>query len=116
MAVVIRLRRGGKKKKPFYRIVATDSRFPRDGRFLEIIGQYNPIPDAEMINFDREKMLYWLGVGALPSDTVKSLLQKNGYWKPLLEELENKKKANIEAPAVQEVPVEKVEAEPQTES
>ncbi len=92
MSVVIILIRGKKKKKPFYRIIATDSRFPRDGRFLEIIGQYNPMPDEEMINFDREKMLYWLGVGARPSNTVKTLLSKNGYWKPLLDELKSMNK------------------------
>jgi small subunit ribosomal protein S16 len=72
VAVVIRLRRGGKLKAPVYRIVASESRFPRDGRFLEILGQYDPNPLAEKVNIDKERMLYWLSVGALPTDKLRS--------------------------------------------
>jgi small subunit ribosomal protein S16 len=68
----------GRKKKPFYRIVVADSRAPRDGRFIEEIGYYNPINDPVEIKIDQERALYWLGVGATPSDTVKSLFSKTG--------------------------------------
>ena len=68
----------GRKKKPFYRIVVADSRAPRDGRFIEEIGYYNPINDPAEIKIDQERALYWLGVGATPSDTVKSLFSKTG--------------------------------------
>ncbi len=78
MAVKVRLRRMGRKKKPFYRIVVADSRAPRDGRFIEEIGYYNPINDPVEIKIDQERALYWLGVGATPSDTVKSLFSKTG--------------------------------------
>jgi small subunit ribosomal protein S16 len=68
----------GRKKKPFYRIVVADSRAPRDGRFIEEIGYYNPINDPAEIKIDQERALYWLGVGATPTDTVKSLFSKTG--------------------------------------
>ncbi|HDR90865.1 MAG TPA: 30S ribosomal protein S16, partial [candidate division Zixibacteria bacterium] len=71
MAVSIRLRRGGKKKKPFYRIVAADSRSPRDGRFIEILGYYNPIREEEF-EVKTDRVIYWLGVGANPSDSVRT--------------------------------------------
>ena len=76
MAVKLRSQRFGSKKKPFYRIVATDSRNPRDGRFIEIVGTYNPLTEPATIKFDEEKVLKWLGNGAKPTDTVKSLLAK----------------------------------------
>ena len=78
MAVKLRLKRGGAKQRPFYRIVAADSRSPRDGRFIEIIGTYNPIPEKYEVKIDEEKALYWLNNGAQPTDTVRSLLRKNG--------------------------------------
>ncbi len=81
MAVKLRLKRMGSKAKPFYRIVAADSRSPRDGRFLEVVGTYNPIKGSEMVTVDEEKALYWLSKGALPTDTVRSILSKQGIMK-----------------------------------
>ena len=78
MAVRLRLRRMGKKKKPFYRIVAIDSRAARGGKYLENIGYYNPLPDPVDLNVKTDRALYWLQSGAQPSDTVKSLLKRNG--------------------------------------
>lgn len=78
MAVKIRLRRMGAKKAPFYRVVVADSRSPRDGRFIEEIGYYNPITEPATINIDAEKAAKWLGTGAQPSDTVKSLFKRAG--------------------------------------
>ena len=76
MSVKLRSQRFGSKKSPFYRIVATDSRNPRDGRFIEIVGTYNPLTNPATIKFDEEKVLSWLSKGAKPTDTVKSLLSK----------------------------------------
>ena len=78
MAVKLRLKRGGSKQRPFYRIVAADARSPRDGRFIEKIGTYNPIPKEAEITIDEEKALKWLKDGAQPTDTVRSLLSKKG--------------------------------------
>ena len=78
MAVKIRLKRIGAKKNPFYRVVVADSRFPRDGRFIEEIGTYNPIVDPAQVKIDAEKVQKWLKNGAQPTDTVKSLLKKQG--------------------------------------
>ncbi|NUN69335.1 MAG: 30S ribosomal protein S16 [Bacteroidetes bacterium] len=78
MAVKIRLQRGGKKKQPVYRIVAADSRYKRDGRFLEKLGQYNPGTDPITIDVKEGRVMYWLGVGATPTDTVKNLLSRKG--------------------------------------
>ncbi|MDP4180509.1 MAG: 30S ribosomal protein S16 [Bacillota bacterium] len=78
MAVKIRLKRIGAKKNPFYRVVVADSRFPRDGRFIEEIGTYNPIVEPAQINIDSEKAQKWIKNGAQPTDTVKSLLKKTG--------------------------------------
>ena len=78
MATRIRLRRMGAKKSPFYRLVVADSRYPRDGRFIEELGYYNPSTTPATVNIDEEKALKWLASGAKPSDTVKSLLQKQG--------------------------------------
>lgn len=76
MAVKIRLRRMGAKKAPFYRVVVADSRYPRDGRFIEEIGYYNPVAKPAEIKIDTEKADKWIANGALPTDTVKSLLKK----------------------------------------
>jgi small subunit ribosomal protein S16 len=81
MAVRIRLRRTGRKNKPQYRIVVADSRSPRDGRFLEIIGQYAPRQGEKALNLDTGRANYWLDKGALPTDTVRSLLRKAGVLK-----------------------------------
>ncbi|MBQ6562645.1 MAG: 30S ribosomal protein S16 [Clostridiales bacterium] len=78
MAVKIRLKRMGMKKKPFYRVVVADDRFPRDGRFIEEIGYYNPMTSPAEIKIDGEKAKYWVGVGAQPTDTVRILLKKTG--------------------------------------
>ena len=77
MAVKIRLRRMGQKKAPFYRVVVADSRSPRDGRFIEEIGYYNPMTNPAEIKIDAEKAKTWLTNGAQPTDTVKSLLKKS---------------------------------------
>jgi small subunit ribosomal protein S16 len=77
MAVKIRLRRMGAKKSPFYRIVVADSRFPRDGRFIEEIGYYNPMTNPAEIKIDEEKATTWIKNGAQPTETVKALLKKN---------------------------------------
>jgi small subunit ribosomal protein S16 len=78
MAVKLRLQRLGSKKQPYYRIVATDSRNPRDGRFIEIVGTYHPIEKENVLKIDEEKALKWLQNGAQPTDTVRSLLSKEG--------------------------------------
>ena len=78
MAVKIRLRRMGMKKKPFYRVVVADSRYPRDGKFIEEIGTYNPLVDPAQFKIDADKAKTWIKNGAQPTDTVKSLLKKNG--------------------------------------
>lgn len=77
MAVKIRLRRMGAKKSPFYRIVVADSRYPRDGRFIEEIGYYNPLKEPVELKVDAEKAKKWIGNGAQPTDTVKALFKKN---------------------------------------
>lgn len=78
MAVKIRLRRLGAKKAPFYRIVVADSRYPRDGRFIEEIGTYNPMTDPATVTVDGEKAKKWIANGAQPTDTVRDLLKRNG--------------------------------------
>ena len=81
MAVKLRLKRMGSKAKPFYRIVAADSRSPRDGKFLEIVGTYDPIKGADKVTVSEEKALKWLNNGAIPTDTVRSILSKQGIMK-----------------------------------
>ncbi len=78
MAVKIRLTRIGAKKNPFYRVVVADSRYPRDGRFIEEIGTYNPLTEPSRFSVDGEKVKQWMKNGAQPTDTVKSLLKKHG--------------------------------------
>ncbi len=77
MAVKIRLRRMGAKKAPYYRIVVADSRYPRDGRFIEEIGTYNPMVEPAEVKVDAEKAKKWIANGAQPTDTVKALFKKN---------------------------------------
>ena len=86
MSVSIRLRRMGKKKQPYYRVVVTDSRSPRDGRFIETIGTYDPKKDPAEISLMEDKALHWLRNGAKPSDTVRSLMSKTGLLKRFDEE------------------------------
>ena len=85
MAVKLRLKRMGSNAKPFYRLVASDSRSPRDGRFLEVIGTYDPIKGADRITLEEEKALKWLNNGAIPTDTVRSILSKKGIMKKYAE-------------------------------
>lgn len=85
MAVVIRLKRMGTKKKPFYRVVVVDSRMPRDGRVIQSIGFYNPIKDPAIVEIDQEAALDWLRKGAKPSGTARSLLAKSGVLAKLRE-------------------------------
>jgi len=78
MAVKIRLRRMGAKKAPFYRIVVADSRFPRDGRFIEEIGYYDPTKEPSVVKVDADKAKKWIESGAQPTETIKSIFKKNG--------------------------------------
>ena len=88
MAVKLRLRRIGKKKQPMYKVVAADSRAPRDGKFLESVGLYNPLTNPHTLEFKEDRVIYWLGVGAQPTDTVMSLLRQKGIT--LKQELKKK--------------------------
>ncbi|MEA3349673.1 MAG: 30S ribosomal protein S16 [Chloroflexota bacterium] len=78
--VRIRLRRVGAKKQPSYRVVAADKEAPRDGRFLEVLGHYNPRTEPSTIYFKEDRIYYWLGVGAQPSDSVRRLFDQSGLW------------------------------------
>jgi small subunit ribosomal protein S16 len=78
LSVRLRLRRMGKKKQPIYKVVAADSRSPRDGKFLEAVGIYNPLTKPHTVDLKEERVFYWLDKGAQPTDTVKSLLRQNG--------------------------------------
>ncbi len=80
MPVKIRLARHGTKKKPFYRIVIADSESPRDGRFLENVGTYNPLVDPAEVSLKQERIKYWIDQGAIPTDTVKNLMKKEGFF------------------------------------
>lgn len=80
MAVKIRLARHGAKKKPFYRIVVADNESPRDGKYLENVGTYNPLLDPVQVTLKSERIQYWMDQGAKPSDTVRSLLKKEGFF------------------------------------
>jgi small subunit ribosomal protein S16 len=83
MSVKIRLARHGAKKRPFYRIVVADSKSPRDGRFLENVGTYNPVIEPTEVVLKQERINYWIDQGAILSDTVKSLLKKEGFFAKL---------------------------------
>ena len=83
--VRLRSQRYGSKKSPFYRMVATDSRNPRDGRFIEVVGTYDPLTNPATVKLDEEKVMKWLSLGAKPTDTVKSLLSKEGLLAKFLE-------------------------------
>ena len=104
MATRIRLRRMGAKKAPFYRIVVADSRYPRDGRFIEEIGYYDPTKNPSLIKIDEERAKYWMGTGAQPSDTVKSLMVAVGIMdksqlRPYIEKPSKAEAAAAEAAA-----------------
>lgn len=91
MSVKIRLKRMGSKKRPFYRIVVADSRSPRDGRFIETVGTYNPLTEPEQVTLKEEAIMNWLSNGAQPSDTVRNILSKQGVMKKLHEAKFSKK-------------------------
>jgi ribosomal protein S16 len=91
MAVKLRLKRMGSKQKPFYRIVAADARSPRDGRFIETVGTYNPLKNPTEIKVDEEKALTWLNNGAQPTDTVRSILTESGIMKKYADSKTKKK-------------------------
>ena len=106
MAVRLRLRREGTKKRPHYRVVAADKRSPRNGKFIEIIGEYHPLDQPSTIKIDEERAMHWLQHGAQPSDQVKQLLRIVGVWeqfkpddKPLRDRSEQKPKLNKKAKA-----------------
>jgi small subunit ribosomal protein S16 len=82
MSVKIRLARHGAKKRPFYRIVVANNDSPRDGRFLENVGTYNPLPEPADVQLKTERIRYWMDQGAIPSATVKNILKKNGFFAP----------------------------------
>ncbi|USS85307.1 30S ribosomal protein S16 [Fructilactobacillus ixorae] len=93
MSVKIRLKRMGSKKNPFYRIVVADSRSPRDGRYIENVGTYNPLIQENQVTLEEETILDWLEKGAKPSDTVRNILSRAGIMKKLHEaKLANKQK------------------------
>ncbi len=89
MAIRIRLMRMGAKKRPFYRVVAANSEAPRDGKFFEILGYYNPLKDPYEFKIDPQKFKKWLDLGAEPTDTVRSLLKKSGILKEIKETATN---------------------------
>lgn len=91
MAVKLRLRRMGAKRQPFYRIVAADSRSPRDGKFIEILGTYNPLTNPATISINEELVLKWLRDGAKPTETVRTLLKKEGTIEKFHQEKMQKK-------------------------
>ena len=91
MSVKIRLKRMGAKKRPFYRIVVADSRFPRDGRFIEEVGYYNPIEKPAVVKIDKDLAMKWLSNGAIPTDTVRDIFSKEGIMKEFHESKMTKK-------------------------
>ncbi len=112
MAVTIRLRRGGRRNRPFYRIVVADSHSPRDGRFIEIIGYYDAIKEPDVFEIKQDRLLYWVKEGAKPSVTLKSLLSRKGIWKEIIQEIRGTK------PKSKDDDIEKtieVDVEPQTD-
>jgi len=135
LAVKIRLMRVGKKKQPSYRVVVTDSRSPRDGRFIEVLGQYAPREDPSVVTIDNDRALHWLRVGAQPTEQVGKLLEITGVWaafkdatgkeaavKPKPKTSKAKKvvekpapEAKAEAAPVEEAPAEETAAEPAAE-
>ncbi len=109
MAVKLRLKRMGAKQQPFYRIVASDSRSPRDGRFIETVGTYDPIKKPAVIKIDEEKALKWLKNGAQPTETVKALFKTQGINKKFAE---SKVKKSAKKETKKAEPKKEVKAEP----
>ena len=100
--VRLRLRRMGAKKAPFYRVVAADATSPRDGRFIEILGHYNPTKDPQIIELKEDRVKYWLGAGAQPSDTGRSLFRQKGLLRKTQEQDEQPADESAEADAPSE--------------
>jgi small subunit ribosomal protein S16 len=96
LAVRIRLQRFGRKHHPFYRVVVADSRTGRDGRFIEKLGHYNPLTEPAEVTVNEERALYWLQVGAQPSDTVKSILSRVGIWAKFMNQKQTRKAELVE--------------------
>ena len=117
MAVKLRLMRMGKKKQPTYRIVAADARSPRDGRFIEIVGTYDPRHDPSVIEVNNDRAVHWLRHGAQPTERVQKLLSISGAWESFTGEAPppppapKPKKEKAEAPAAEEAPAEEAPAE-----
>lgn len=109
MAVKIRLMRVGKKKQPTYRVVVADARSPRDGRFLEILGQYAPRQEPSLVSIDGERALHWLNAGAQPTESAAKLLQIAGVWDAYKESngkvAASRPKVKTKAKAVKEAPL-----------
>ena len=97
MAVKLRLKRMGAKKRPYYRIVAADSRSPRDGRFIETVGTYNPITTPAEVKINEEVALKWLSVGAIPTETVRAIFSKEGIMKKFHESKSTKELKEVKA-------------------
>ncbi len=106
MAVKIRLKRMGSKQKPFYRIVVADSRSPRDGRFIEAVGTYNPIKNPAVTSVEEDKIISWLSKGAIPTDTVRTILSKEGIIKKFSDSKVKPAKKNVKKAEVKEEKVE----------
>ena len=99
MSVIIRLTRRGRLNSPYYRVVVADSRFSRDGRFIEIIGHYQPLRAETKFDINEDRAMHWLKSGAQPSDTVRSLLRKKGIMKKWHDQQMEERKARKEPPA-----------------
>ena len=102
MAVAIRLSRGGSKKRPYYRIVVSNSRSPRDGKYIEIVGQYAPRQTENALNVKTDRVNHWLDVGAQPTDTVRSLLRRAGVLKARHQERAARKRGATAVPVREE--------------
>src|SRR5574344_1262723 len=107
MAVKLRLKRMGSKKRPFYRIVAADSRSPRDGRFIEVIGTYDAISANGDVKVDKDLAIKWLNNGAIPTDTVRDILSKEGVMKEYHEARMASRKKDTKAPKAAKEPAKK---------
>jgi small subunit ribosomal protein S16 len=107
VAVRIRLRRLGAKKRPFYRVVVADQRSPRDGRFIEAIGKYHPLEDPSLIEIDEERALEWLKKGAQPSEAVQNLMTKVGIWEKFEAERPQAKKPAAKKASTPKTPASK---------
>ena len=114
MAVKLRLKRMGAKKRPFYRIVAADSRTARDGKFIELIGTYNPITEPAEIKINEEIALKWLKVGAIPTDTVRDLFSKKGIMEKFHYYKNPKNENKKEKPVKKEVTKKETSKKPAT--